>query len=330
MSTPRNTILIGDAATRLRELPASTVDTVVTSPPYFQLRNYGVRGQLGMEATVSGWVANLRGVFREIARVLVPTGSVFLNVGDSFSRHPRYGAPTKSLTLAPERLLVALHEDGWIVRNKLIWVKTNPLPSSVSDRFTLTYEPIYFLVRQERYFFDLDAVREPHRTQASARRRDARTDKPDWAGTLAGTLGGLRAGPGRHPLGKNPGDVWPIATKGFKGAHFATFPTELVRRPLLAGCPAVVCTNCGQGRKARTGTLPCDCHAPARRGLVLDPFFGTGTVGLVAQDLGRDWLGIELNPTFARMAQERLGLVHQLAPTTDPGPAPPESEGLAA
>jgi DNA modification methylase len=318
MSAPRNMILVGDAAEQLAQLPPSSVDTVVTSPPYFQLRDYQVRGQLGMEPTIHGWVANLRQVFREVARVLVPTGGLFLNLGDSFSRHPKYGAPTKSLILAPERLLLALVQDGWIVRNKLIWAKTNPLPSSVSDRFTMTYEWIYFLVRQERYFFDLDAVREPHRTQASGTRTGPRGGRPDWAGTLAGTLGGLRSGTGRHSLGKNPGDVWPIATRGFKGAHFATFPPDLVRRPILASCPAVVCTKCGQGQKLSTGALQCDCHAPARRGMVLDPFFGTGTVGLVAQELGRDWLGIELNPEFARMAEERLGLIPRLPATADP------------
>ncbi len=315
MTARRNTILIGDAAERLAELPPSSVDTVVTSPPYFQLRNYGVKGQLGLEPTVHGWVANLREVFREVARVLVPTGSLFLNLGDSFSRHPKYGAPNKSLLLAPERLLLALAQDGWIVRNKLVWAKTNPLPSSVSDRFTLTYEPIYFLVRQERYFFDLDAIREPPRTAPTPRRRQPRGGRPDWAaGPLAATLGGLRSGAAGHPLGKNPGDVWPIATRGFKGAHFATFPPELVRRPILAACPSVVCTACGQGQKVGTGTLPCDCKAPARRGIVADPFFGTGTVGLVAQELGRDWLGIELNPLYAQLAEQRLGL------------APPEAE----
>lgn len=315
MTAPRNTILVGDAAERLAELPPSSVDCVVTSPPYFQLRDYGAPGQLGMEPTVAGWVANLRDVFREVARVLVPTGSLFLNLGDSFSRHPKYGAANKSLLLCPEHLLVALRQDGWIVRNKLVWAKTNPLPSSVTDRFTLTYEPIYFLVRQEKYFFDLDAVRQPHRTQPSRTRSGERQGRPDWAGTLAGTLGGLRNGPGRHPLGKNPGDVWPIATKGFQGAHFATFPPEIPRRAILAGCPVLVCTQCGQGQKVRTGCLPCDCHAQARPGLVLDPFLGSGTTALVAQELGRDWLGIELSPVFARMAEERLGFAPRL-PTT--------------
>ena len=335
MNAPRNTILIGDAAEQLAGLPAASVDTVVTSPPYFRLRDYGVRGQLGMEPTVHAWVANLRQVFAEVARVLVPTGSVFLNLGDSFSRHPKYGAQEKSLLLAPERLLLALSQDGWIVRNKLIWAKTNPLPSSVTDRFTLTYEPIYFLVRQKSYFFDLDAVREPHRTQAPARHgRRPEADRPHWAGPLASTLGGLSSGRNRHQLGKNPGDVWQVATRGYRGGHFATFPAELIRRPILAGCPTVVCTACGQGQRQAHCTLPCDCHAPARSGLVLDPFFGTGTVGLVAQELGRDWLGIELNPRYVRMAEHRLGLVPRLpaktGPSTDAGDPDPPPEGRAA
>lgn len=314
----RNTILCGDVMTRLRELPNHSVDCAVTSPPYFQLRDYGATGQLGLEPTVAGWVTDMRQVAQEIARVLVPTGSLWLNLGDSFSRHPKYGAPTKGLLLAPERLLLALAQDGWIVRTKVIWHKTNAMPSSVTDRLTLTYEVIYFLVRQRTYFFDLDAIREPHRSSAAKRDRVPQQQPPVGAGPLAASRGGLRAvrtsGLPGHALGKNPGDVWSIATKGFRGAHFATFPPELVRRPILATCPAVVCTACGQGRKVATGTLQCDCHAPARRGIVLDPFLGSGTTALVARDLGRDWLGIELNPTYVRLAQERLGLVPKSLP----------------
>jgi DNA modification methylase len=312
MSAPRNTILVGDALTRLRELPAASVDCAVTSPPYFQLRDYGASGQLGLEPTVAGWVANLRDVCREVARVLVPTGSLWLNLGDSFSRHPKYGAPVKGLLLAPERLLLALAQDGWLVRTKVIWAKTNPMPSSVTDRLSLTYEVIYFLVRQRSYFFDLDAIREPHRSSGAKRARVPQQQPPIGAGPLAATRGGLRraraTGEAGHPLGKNPGDVWPIATKGFRGAHFATFPPELARRPILATCPAVVCTACGEGRKVRTGTLQCDCHAPARRGLVMDPFAGTATTCVVARDLGRDFLGIELNPAYVWLAEDRLGL----------------------
>jgi DNA modification methylase len=304
---PRNTILTGDARETLATLPPGRVDCVVTSPPYYGLRNYGIDGQLGLEPSVEDWVAGLRSVAREVARVLRPTGALWLNLGDSFSRHPKYGAPTKSLILAPERLLLALAADGWLVRTKVVWAKTNPLPSSVTDRLSLTYEVIYFLVRQRSYFFDLDAIREPHRSAGARQTQRKATERPAWAGPLATSRGGLRSGAAGHPNGKNPGDVWPIATRGFSGAHFATFPPELVRRPILATCPAVVCTACGAGQKSGAGTLPCDCKAPARRGIVLDPFCGTATVGLVARELGRDYLGVELNPEYVSLAEARLG-----------------------
>lgn len=304
---PRNSILTGDAVERLRELPSASVDCVITSPPYFQLRNYGAQGQIGLEPHVDEWTQSLRRVFAETARVLKPTGALWLNLGDSFSRHPRYGAPPKSLLLAPERLLLALAADGWIVRNKIIWSKTNPLPSSVTDRLSLTYEVVYFLVREARYFFDLDAIREPHRSSAVKRARPPLNLTPDWAGPLATTLGGLRraraAGTPGHPLGKNPGDVWQIATHGYRGAHFATFPEALIRRPLLATCPKAVCTSCGQSWRES-----CGSDAPTRPGVVLDPFFGSGTVGMAASKLGRDWLGIELNPAYVQLAESRLGL----------------------
>jgi DNA modification methylase len=314
-TVPRNTILVGDALTRLRELPAAAVDCVVTSPPYFQTRNYQAAGQLGLEPTIAEWTANLRAVARELARVLVPTGALWINVGDSFSQARRYGAPPKSLILAPERLALALAQDGWLVRNKVIWAKTNPLPSSVTDRLTLTYEVIFLLARSPRYFFDLDAIREPHRSVG--RRPATRVDqaRPAWAGPLAGTRSGLRKStvPG-HPLGKNPGDVCHLATRGYPGAHRAVFPEALVRRPILATCPEKVCTTCGQPwrrepTRTRLGDLvPCDCGAPTRPGLVLDPFAGTATTCAVAQQLGRDWLGIEINPDYVELARNRLGL----------------------
>lgn len=318
---PRNTILIGDAAMRLRDLPSASVDCVITSPPYFQLRNYQAVGQIGLEPSVDGWVRALVPVFAEAARVLKPTGVLWLNLGDSFSRHHRYGAAPKSLLLAPERLLLALAADGWIVRNKVIWSKTNPLPSSVIDRLSLSYEVVYFLVRSPRYHFDLDAIREPHRSSAAKRARPPLNLTPDWAGPLASTLGGLRgaraAGTPGHPLGKNPGDVWQIATRGYKGAHFATFPEALVLRPLLASCPAAICTACGQ---PWTCQARCQCGAPTKPGVVLDPFFGSGTVGVAAQKHGRDWIGVELNPAYVQLAEARLaGLADQ-----------PVAQGVAA
>lgn len=305
---PRNTILHGDVIYGLRALPADSIDCVITSPPYFQVRNYDVSGQLGQEANVEEWVANLRGVLREVARVLKPAGSVWLNVGDSFSRHHRYGAPPKGLLLAPERLLVALAADGWIVRNKVIWAKTNPMPTSVTDRLALTYEPVYFLVRSRHYFYDLDAIREPHRSTPSKRQVVFGEQPASWAGPLSASRGGLAkdkaAGRVGHDLGKNPGDFWQHSTSSYRGAHFATFPEGLLRRPILATCPARVCSACGAAQP-KPG---CDCRAPFVPGVVLDPFLGSGTVGVAARRLGRDWLGIELNADYVKLAEQRLGL----------------------
>lgn len=308
---PRNTILTGDALTTVRELPTATVDCVVTSPPYFQLRDYGVAGQLGLEPTVHSWVAGLRPVLAEVARVLRQTGSLWLNLGDSFSRHPRFGTPAKGLLLAPEQLLLALTQDGWIVRNKVIWAKPNAMPTSVGDRLATTYEVIYFLVRSRRYFFDLDAIREPHRSASTKPTRTSPATARPWVGPLANTNDGLRRvraeGRPGHTLGKNPGDVWTIPTRPFRGAHFATFPSQLIHRPILATCPRVVCTACGAGFRSRLdGPQPCNCDAPTRPGVVLDPFCGVATVGLVAREHRRDWLGIELNPAFVRLAEQRL------------------------
>lgn len=344
--TPRNTILIGDATEQLRTLATGSIDCAIFSPPYYQLRNYNREArQIGLEATITGWVEHLRAVMAEVARVLTPTGSAWLDLGDSYSRDPRYGAPAKGLLLAPERLLLALSDDGWIVRNKVIWAKSNPMPSSVADRLTTTYDVVYFLVRQAKgYFFDLDAIRVEH-TTTSLRTAKEITDskRPEWAGPLAGSNSGLsRARPGGipgHLLGKNPGDVWRLPSSHYRGAHFATFPEALIARPLLATCPLRVCTACGApwrhgpgrtfilGKRLQAGHDPhvrrypdrwqvlrqpgpiapaCSCDAPGRAGLVLDPFFGTGTTGVVAERHGRDWLGIELSADYAELAWQRL------------------------
>jgi len=360
---PANTILVGDALTRLRQLPAQSVDCCITSPPYFQLRDYGAPEQLGLEPTVDAWVEHLREVVAEIGRVLTRTGSLWLNLGDSYSRHARYGAPAKGLLLGPERVLLALTADGWICRNKVIWAKPNPLPASVADRLNTTYEVIYFLVRSRRYYFDLDAIRRPHRTSTGRTDSPGPTTRPSWAGPLAGTQSGLRrprpAGQPGHALGKNPGDVWSIGTHGFRGAHFATFPEALVEQPLLSSCPERVCTACGSPwrRRSRVGHIgrpmvpprdryvvryptrwqtlhyrgrlraACGCRGGSRPGFVLDPFFGSGTVGVVATRHGRDWLGIELNPAYADLATQRLGRGEERSYHRE---SPAGSTGLAA
>jgi DNA modification methylase len=320
--TERNSrILVGDALTQLRRIPTSTVDCVVTSPPYFLLRNYDDDGQLGLEQTVNDWVTNLTAVIDEVARVLKPTGGVWLNVGDSFSRGPQYGGPAKGLLLGPERLLLTLAERGWIVRNKVVWAKPNPMPASVADRLTCSWEPIYFLVRSRHYYFDLDAVREPHQSRRPRTTSTAvgkyEDPRPTWAGPLAGKNDGLlkarmegRAG---HPLGRAPRDVWLQATATFRGAHFAVYPERLIERPIRLSCPERVCSTCGkpwerQRRRDRLGDLQptCLCAGHWQPGLVLDPFLGSGTTAVVAKRLGRRWLGIELNPTYADLARQRL------------------------
>jgi site-specific DNA-methyltransferase (adenine-specific) len=320
---PRNAVLIGDALERLHELPAGSIDCVITSPPYFGLRDYGVPGQLGQEPDVEEWAANLRAVCRELHRVLAPYGSLWLNLGDAYSRAVGYGAPPKSLLLGPERVVRSLVDDGWLLRNKVVWAKANPLPSPAKDRLTNAHEFVYFLVKQASYYFDLDAIREP----LTSRRKPSRGSRTPQAalGVLAGGRDGLvamqRKGLSGHPLGKNPGDVWRIGSSSYRGAHFATFPPELVRRPLLATCPPLVCTKCGLPWRRSTRPVhfidaqpqtrpfvPCGCQATTRPGLVLDPFFGTGTVAVVAQQHGRGWLGIELNPEYLPLASDRLDL----------------------
>jgi site-specific DNA-methyltransferase (adenine-specific) len=232
----RNAVLIGDALARLRELPVGSVDCVITSPPYYGLRDYGVSGQLGQEASVDEWAEHIRAVCRELARVLAPHGSLWLNLGDSYSKHARLGAPAKSLLLGPERVARALVRDGWLLRNKVVWAKSNPLPSPARDRLTNAYEFVYFLTRQPSYFFDLDAIREP---LTSTRRPTRGSRTPQSAlGALSGSRDGLvamaRKGMSGHPLGKNPGDVWRIGSASYRGAHFATFAPG-GRPPTIAG-----------------------------------------------------------------------------------------------
>src|SRR6266702_4505110 len=320
-------ILIGDVRERLKELPDAAVDTMITSPPYWAMRDYGHEKQLGAEATVEAWATQIAGVCAELARVLTPTDSLWLNVGDGFSRHAREGASKKSLLLGPERVAHKLTDAGWLLRNKVIWAKANPMPFSGTDRLSTTHEFLYLFTRNPRYFFNLAAIRVPPATTSHAG-RGARVGYPPR--TAVPTLGagtsprvdlneGLAAmkaaGQESHPLGKNPGDVWIIPTASYHGAHFATFPVELVRRPLLATCPKRVCTECGQpwqralqeinGRKLAIGPLRAICgHVDWRPGRVLDPFMGSGSPAIAAEQHGRDWIGIELSSEYADLAEK--------------------------
>lgn len=328
MSAPsmlaRNRVLVGDALDRLRRLPEASIDCVVTSPPYFRLRDYAADGQLGLEPHVDQWVEHLVAISAEIRRVLVPTGTFWLNLGDTYSGHRSQGAARKSLLMAPERLALRLRESGWIIRNKIVWAKPNPVPSSIPDRLNCTYEVIYILVKQPNYFFNLDVIREPHRSAAtSARTRKQKSSTREaWRGPNGMAAAGLQAlkahGQVGHPLGKNPGDVWTIPPGGYRGAHHAIFPLALAERMVAAGCPEARCTRCQSpwkrrviralgGTATRTAIAPtCDCSTASEPGLVLDPFMGSGTTAVAAESLGRDWLGIELNPQFAVAARDRI------------------------
>ena len=326
--TPRNVVLEGDALEVLRTLAPASVEAVITSPPYFRARRYEAGpAELGLEVDVDAWVANLRAVSGQIARVLVPTGSYWLNLGDVYSRDLKLGAPPKSLLLAPERLIRGLLADGWLVRNRVAWVKTTPLPSPVTDRLTTGWEYVFHLVRQPNYFYDLDAIRVPLVTRRG-RGQVHRSER--GLGQLAGRRAGLGrlAAEGRsgHPLGRNPTDVWTLPPGRCVGGHFATFPEALARRPVLATAPLVVCEVCGrpwrrskrrvmylENKPMMRPLVPCGCHAPTRPGLVLDPFAGSGTTLKVARELGRDALGIELHPRFAGLARRRAGLDEELA-----------------
>ncbi|MCX6405507.1 MAG: site-specific DNA-methyltransferase [Propionibacteriales bacterium] len=318
---PRNQILTGDATERLADLPDHSIDSLVTSPPYFRLRDYQATGQLGLESHIDDWVSHLRAVLQEAARVLVPTGTVWLNLGDSFSTHKREGATRKSLLFGPERLALALIEDGWTIRNKVVWAKTTTVPSSVTDRLSTRYELVYLLVRSRTYYFDLDSIREPHTSRVPKKRAiTIRDERPAWLGPNSDGDSGLAKLHARgirgHPLGKNPGDVWRLGVSGFRGAHFATFPESLARRMVEAGTPRIRCSQCRAPwtrKLIRTGDAAerapprptCD-HESAEPGIVLDPFIGSGTTAIAASKLGRDWLGIELNPDFVELANERI------------------------
>ncbi|MFL6164301.1 MAG: DNA-methyltransferase [Jatrophihabitantaceae bacterium] len=324
MSRLRHRIIVGDAHEQLRRLPSESIDMVLTSPPYFLLRDYQIQGQLGLEPHVDEWAESLHGVMRELHRVLLPTGSLWLNLADTYATHPRQGAPRKSLLLGPERLALLLLTDGWLLRNKIIWAKANPMPSSVRDRLTSTWEALYVFTKQPRYLFDLDAIRVPHTTSHRGRLRPdfQRPPREAWRGPNGDDATGLDLLKARgiigHPLGKNPGDVWTLASSNYRGAHHATFPLTLARRVVQVGSPEARCTRCRApwrrhlirsiGGTAVRGTLgpTCECRAASEPAIVLDPFIGAGTTAVAAEQLGRDWLGVELNPDFARLAQRRI------------------------
>lgn len=327
-------------------LPPESVQTVVTSPPYYGLRDYGVEGQIGLEATPEEYIAKLVDVFRGIRQVLRPDGTVWLNLGDSYCsgmrseydedrKHPRaragqhrppspVWAKPKDLLGIPWRVAFALQADGWYLRCDIIWAKPNPMPESVTDRPTKAHEYIFLLSKNPRYYYDAEAIKEPlARPEALLRKT------PDVFGGRNKHEGyGTRKYSGNEYVGtytgRNRRSVWTIATQPFPEAHFATFPEKLVEPCILAGTSPHACPVCRAPWKRvvereRTGerwepTCTCEGNDGSGKCIVLDPFAGSGTTLLVAERLGRQAVGIEINPEYVEMAKRRLSKVQLALP----------------
>ncbi|MBX9910312.1 MAG: site-specific DNA-methyltransferase [Beijerinckiaceae bacterium] len=256
-------IFEGDALSILRRLPDESVQCAVTSPPYWGLRDYNSADQIGLEPTLPQFLNRLTAVFREVRRVLKADGVLWLNIGDGYTsgnrrwRAPDKKNPARAMDVRPDtpdglkpkdlmgipwRLAFALQDDGWYLRSDIIWNKPNAMPESVKDRPTRSHEYVFMLSKSERYYYNNDAIRDPN--------------------------------------GRNRRSVWDVHTQPFSGAHFATFPPQLIE--------------------------PCVVSSTRKGDIILDPFFGSGTVGLVADQLGRRYAGIEINPSYALLAARRL------------------------
>lgn len=294
-------ILKGDCREVLRTLEDESVHCVVTSPPYFGLRDYGVAGQIGLEPSPEEFVAEMVDVFREVRRILSNDGTLWLNLGDTYAgggnggggsyaseranwrvvparsgqRASVDGLKAKDLVGIPWRVAFALQADGWYLRQDIIWAKPNPMPESVKDRCTKAHEYVFLLSKSQRYYFDSESVREPSNGEwnsAKGFKKEGQSKR-----NIEGRIGNRD---NVEQTGRNRRSVWTVSTKPFKGAHFATFPPELIEPCILAGCP--------------------------EGGTVLDPFGGAGTTGLVADRLKRNAILIELNPEYAAMAERRI------------------------
>jgi DNA modification methylase len=293
----------GDCRAILPALEAESFDCIVTSPPYWGLRDYGVAGQIGIEPTLDDYVETMVGVCRELKRVLNPEGTFWLNLGDSYSMTTKgssgkgekqvtnagtiladrrwaiqRGLKPKDLCGVPWRVAFALQADGWWLRSAIVWAKPNPMPESVTDRPTSAYEMVFLLTKSERYFYDADAIAEEGSGRIPGNKTP--TARRDTGIETAAEGHGIFAAQQRRCDTRNARNVWTIATQPFKGSHFATMPPDLAERCIKAGCP--------------------------RGGHVLDPFGGAGTTGLVADRLGRHATLIELSPGYRNMTAARI------------------------
>ena len=307
-------ILISDALSALKQLSDDSINICVTSPPYYNLRDYGADGQIGLETTPDEYINKLVEIFHEVKRVLKPDGTLWIVIADSYSGSgkgrkkngtPSYfskkqqsntgttngllfktlakGCKPKDLIGIPWLLAFALRADGWYLRSDIIWDKSkNVFPESVKDRCTKAHEYVFMLSKNQRYYFDADAIKEPVAAASLKRAEYGWHGKGDAGqGNYAG-LGQMDSVKNRmiHPDGRNKRDVWHINTFSYKKAHFATYPPDLIRPCIRAGCP--------------------------KGGIVLDPFMGSGTTAYVAIQEGRDYLGFEIQPEYESLIYERI------------------------
>ena len=279
----KDVILHGDALDELGRIPTQSVDTVVTSPPYFQQRDYDDSDQIGQESNPAAYVARLVEIFRQVHRVLRDSGSIWIVIGDKYLRGELLGLPW--------RVVLALIDEGWILRSDIIWHKPNAMPSSVKTRPTTDHEYIFFLTKSKQYYYNADAIREPHvtfsdqsRMRGGRRHFHVRNGTPE-SGKNGGNqnLHDGRWDQAFHPGGRNKRTVWSIPLSKFREAHFAVFPERLVETAILAGSPS--------------------------GGVVLDPFLGSGTTALVAKRLQRHYIGIDCAQKYCEMARKRLDKV---------------------
>ena len=288
----KNTIINGNSLEVLKSLPDNSIDCCVTSPPYYNLRNYDCDGQIGLEETPEKYIERLCDVFFEVRRVLTPEGTLWLNIGDTYNGnkigntevvknkkvsesndfHKKLwnGAKPKDLIGIPWMLAFALRSQGWYLRQDIIWQKMNPLPESVTDRCTKSHEYIFLLSKSQKYYFDHEAIQEKAKYPFDNRGERGDSRRGTQMNSMSGQTGEMR----------NKRDVWTVNTKPCKEAHFATYPFELIKPCILAGCP--------------------------ENGIVLDPLMGSGTTAIVARSLNRNYFGVELNPEYIKIAHERL------------------------
>ena len=270
-------ILRGNALDKLKYIPEQSIHTCITSPPYFNLRNYGHKDQLGLESNSEEFIQNLVNVFSQVKRVLKDDGTLWLNMGDTWDKK-------KQLLGIPWRTALALQQDGWILRSDIIWHKPNVMPSSVRDRVTNCHEYIFLLSKNKKYYYDNEIIKEDSTFKNSkgefrpnGMAGIGKKNKGKKGFEIRSGLSNMKEQPKR-----NKRSVWTITNKPFKDAHFAVFPPDLIEPCVLAGCP--------------------------KNGTILDPFAGSGTTGVVAKKHNRNAVLVELNDEYIKIAKKRLGM----------------------